>query len=109
MVEGVSNDRFAIGYSGMGYKTASVRILPLSPAGSAKVFEATEDNVYAGTYPLSRYLYVYINKAPGKPLDPLVKQFILYVLSQEGQEVVVKDGFIPLVKEIADVELKKLE
>ena len=109
VVEGVSNDRFAIGYSGMGYKTASVRILPLSPAGSAKVFEATEDNVYAGTYPLSRYLYIYINKAPGKPLEPLVKQFILYVLSQEGQEVVVKDGFIPLVKEIADVELKKLE
>jgi phosphate transport system substrate-binding protein len=109
VVEGISNDRFAIGYSGMGYKTASVRILPLSPVGSTTVFEATTDNVYAGTYPISRYLYVYINRAPGKPLDPLVKQFILYVLSQEGQEIVVKDGFIPLVKEIADVELKKLE
>ncbi|PIQ84778.1 MAG: phosphate-binding protein [Candidatus Omnitrophica bacterium CG11_big_fil_rev_8_21_14_0_20_63_9] len=109
VIEGVTNDRYAIGYSGMGYLTAGVRLVPIAPQGSTKTYEATADNVYAGTYPLSRYLYIYVNKAPGQPLDPLVKQFILYVLSQEGQEVVVKDGFVPLVKDIVDVELKKLE
>ncbi len=109
VIEGVTNDRFAIGYSGMGYKTAGVRLLPIAPLGSAKAFEANADNVYAGTYPLSRYLYIYVNKAPGQPLDPLVKQFLTYVLSQEGQEVVVKDGFVPLAKEIVEVEMKKLE
>lgn len=109
VVEGVTNDRFAIGYSGMGYLTAGVRAVPLIPLGGTQPYEATPDHVYAGTYPLSRYLYLYINKAPGQGPDPLVKQFLLYVLSQEGQAVVIKDGFIPLVNEIADVERKKLE
>ncbi len=109
VVEGVSNDQYAIGYSGMGYRTAGVRIVPLSALGSSKAYEANAENVYAGTYPLSRYLYVYINRAPGQPVDPLVKQFLLYVLSQEGQQAVVKDGFVPLLKEITSVELKKLE
>ncbi len=109
VIEGVTNDRYAIGYSGMGYLTAGVRLVPIAPKGSSKPYEANADNVYAGSYPLSRYLYIYINRAPGQPLDPLVKQFITYVLSQEGQEVVVKDGFIPLAKEIVDVEMKKLE
>ena len=109
VVEGVSNDRYAIGYSGMGYRTAGVRIVPLAGVGGSTVYEATVDNVYAGTYPLSRYLYLYVNKAPGRPFDPLVQQFLTYVLSQEGQQVVVKDGFIPLLKEIVDVEMKKLE
>jgi len=109
VIEGVSNDRYGIGYSGIGYRTAGVKILGLAPVGSSNVYEATTDNVYAGTYPLSRYLYVYVNRAPGQPLDPLVKQFLLYVLSDEGQQVVVKDGYVPLVKEIVDVELKKLE
>jgi phosphate transport system substrate-binding protein len=109
VVEGVSNDRYAIGYSGIGYKTAGVRTVPLSARGSSKVYEANAENVYSGSYPLSRYLYVYVNKAPGKPLDPLVKQFIVYVLSREGQEAVAKDGFVPLAKEIVDVEIKKIE
>ncbi len=109
VVEGISNDRFGIGYSGMGYKTAGVRIVLLAPIGSTKTYEATADNVYAGTYPISRYLYVYINKAPGQPLDPMIKQFLTYVLSEEGQAAVAKDGFIPLVSEIVDVEMKKLE
>jgi len=109
VVEGVSNDRYAIGYSGMGYKTAGVRLVPISAVGSTTPYEATADNVYAGTYPLSRYLYIYVNRAPGQPLDPLVKEFLLFVLSEEGQEVVVKDGFVPLAKEIVEVELKKLE
>ena len=109
VVEGVTNDRYAIGYSGMGYKTAGVRLVPLAPLGSTKAYEANADNVYAGTYPISRYLYIYVNRAPGAPFDPLVKQFLTYVLSSEGQEAVVKDGCVPLVPEIVALELKKLE
>jgi phosphate transport system substrate-binding protein len=109
VIEGVTNDRFGIGYSGMGYKTAGVRILPIVAAGGSQAYDATNDNVYAGIYPLSRYLYIYVNGAPGQPMDLLVEQFLLYVLSGEGQEVVVKDGFVPLAKEIVDVELVKVK
>ena len=109
VIEGITNDRYAIGYSGMGYKTAGVKFVPLSPKGSSKVYEASTDTVYAGTYPLSRYLYVYVNRAPGQSLDPLVREFLTYVLSQEGQEIVVKDGFVPLAEEIAKVELQKIK
>ncbi len=109
VVEGVTNDRFAIGYSGIGYRTAGVRPVPLAALGSSSVYEASAENVYAGTYPISRYLYIYINKAPGQPMDPLVKEFLRFVLSQDGQSAVVKDGFIPLAPEIVAVEQKKLE
>ena len=109
VVEGISNDRYGIGYSGMGYRTAGVRLVPLAPLGSSNVYEATTENVYAGSYPLSRFLYIYVNKAPGQPLDPLVKELLTYVLSDEGQQIVVKDGYIPLTKDLVDGELKKLE
>ncbi len=109
VVEGVTNDRFGVGYSGIGYKTAGVRAVPLSALGSTKPIEAAADNVYEGTYPLSRHLYIYVNRAPSKPLDPLAEQFLRYVLSQEGQDVVVKDGYVPLLPEIVQVELKRLE
>ena len=52
----------------------------------------------SGKYPLSRFLYIYINKAPGKPLDPLVKEYLKLILSKEGQEVVVKDGYLPAAR-----------
>ena len=109
VVEGITNDRYAIGYSGMGYMTAGVRLVPIAAKGSTKAFDAIPDNVYAGTYPISRYLYIYINRAPGRPVDPLVKHFLTYVLSAEGQEVVVKDGYIPLPAKVCAAELAKLE
>jgi phosphate transport system substrate-binding protein len=83
--------------------------VPLAAVGSTRYFEPTADNVYAGTYPLARYLYIYVNKAPGQPLDPLIKEFLTYVLTKEGQEVVIKDGYVPLASEIVDVELEKLQ
>lgn len=109
VVQGVTVDRYSMGYSGIGYTTPGVRAVPLSEKDGGKVFEATPENAYSGDYPLSRFLYVYINKAPGKPLDPLVKEFMKLVLSKEGQEVVVKDGYYPLPASIAAEELKKLD
>ncbi len=107
MVQGVTVDRFAIGYSGIGYATAGVRAVPLAEKEGGKCYEADPDNAYAGSYPLSRFLYVYINQAPGKPLDPLTREFIKLVLSKEGQEVVIKDGYFPIPASISKEELRQ--
>ncbi len=108
VVQGVTVDRYAVGYSGIGYTTAGVRAVPLAEKEGGKCMEATADNAYAGRYPLSRFLLVYINKQPGKALDPLTREFAKLVLSKNGQEVVLKDGFFPIPNSIAKEELSKL-
>ena len=105
VVQSVSVDRFSMGYSGIGYKTASVRALPLAEKGS-KYVEPTAENALAGNYPLARFLYVYVNKAPGKPLDPLTVEFLKMVLSKEGQQVVVKGGYFPIANAVAQEDLR---
>ena len=107
VVQGVTEDRFGIGYSGIGYKTSGVKALQL--ADKDQFFDGAYANVTSGKYPLARFLYIYVNKAPGKPLDPLVKEYIKLILSKDGQEVVVKDGYLPLTPAIVAEELKKLE
>lgn len=111
VIQGVENDRFAIGYSGIGYITSGVKALKLSQSGrwNGEAFPPAYANTLNGKYPLSRFLYIYINKNPKVPIDPLVKEFITYVLSREGQEIVVKDGYYPLPAKIAEKELKKLQ
>jgi phosphate transport system substrate-binding protein len=109
VVQGVTVDRFAIGYSGIGYSTAGVRAVPLAEKEGATCYEADPDNAYSGNYPLSRFLYVYVNRAPGKPLDPLTREFVKLVLSREGQEVVIKDGYYPIPATIAKEELGKIQ
>ncbi len=107
VVTGVAGDLGAIGYSGIGYVTPGVKALPLSAKAGAKAFAPTYENCLTGDYPLSRYLYVYINRKPGTPADPLTKEFLKFIISQQGQQVVVKDGYFPLPKEDA-VEVTKL-
>ena len=107
VVQSISSTLNAIGYSGIGYKTSSVRAVPLSKKGG-EAFEANEVNALAGKFPLARYFYVYVNKAPNKPLSPLDAEFIKLVLSKQGQEVVVKDGYIPMPSKIAAKTLKDL-
>jgi len=112
VVQGVGNDKYSIGYSGIGYVTSDVRALPLvGPKGAngGKAFPATYANALSGTYPISRYLYVYINKDPKKPIDPLVKEFLTFVLSKQGQEIVVKDGFLPLTPKTITPALAELK
>ena len=108
VVQGVTVDRFAMGYSGIGYATAGVRAVPLTEKDGGRCVEATADNSYSGAYPLSRFLFVYVNKAPGKPLPPLVREFARLMLSREGQEAVVKDGYFPLPAQVAKEELNKV-
>jgi len=107
VVQGVTEDRFGMGYSGIGYKTSGVKVVPL--AETTAFSGGSYDDVKSGKYPLSRYLFIYVNRVPGKPLDPLVKEYLKLILSKEGQEVVVKDGYLPLPASIVTEELKKLE
>lgn len=107
VVQSVSVDRYGIGYSGIGYKTAGVKALPIAEKGNNFV-EPTAQNAFSGEYPIARFLYVYVNKTPGKKLDPLTLEFFKLVLSREGQEVVVKDGYFPLPSAVVKEELQKL-
>jgi phosphate transport system substrate-binding protein len=109
VVQGTTVDRYAAGYSGIGYATAGVRAVPLAEKEGAKCYEADPDNAYAGTYPLARFLYVYINKAPGKALEPATREFVKLMVSKEGQEVVIKDGYFPVPASIAKEELNKIQ
>lgn len=108
VVQSVSSSLNGIGYSGIGYKTSGVKAVALSK-GDSEFVEATPDNAITGAYPLARFLYVYVNKAPGKPLSPLESEFIKMVLSTQGQKVVVKDGYIPLPSKVADKALAGLD
>ena len=109
VVQGVTGDKYAIGYSGIGYRTSGVKPLKLAAKAGSPYYSVDPADVYSGHYPLSRFLYVYVNAAPNKPLDPLVREFVKYVLSKEGQEVVVKDGYLPIPAKIAQDEAAKLK
>lgn len=100
VVQAVASDRYAIGYSGIGYKTADVIAVPIAATADAKPVEAKPENAYTGEYPLARFLYLYVNKKPGESLDPLRKEFLKFVLSRQGQETVVKDGYYPLTESL---------
>jgi len=109
VVQGLTEDRYGIGYSGIGYKTSGVKAARVARSDSDTYFGTDPASVLSGKYPLSRFLYLSVNKAPNRPLDPLVKEFVKLLLSHEGQEVVVKDGFLPLSKKLIDEELAKLD
>ena len=104
VVQGVAEDKAGVGYSGIGYKTSGVKALALAAKDGEPFISTDAENVYSGKYPLARFLYVYVNQPPNQPADPLVKQFLLYVLSQQGQQVVVKDGYLPLTPKMIEQE-----
>jgi phosphate transport system substrate-binding protein len=108
VVQGVTADRFGMGYSGIGYKTSGVKNLALAEKAGGAYSNGSYEDVVAGKYPLARFLYLYVNKAPGKELDPVVREFLKLVFSREGQEIVVKDGYYPLTPKIVQEELAKL-
>ncbi|WP_181050156.1 PstS family phosphate ABC transporter substrate-binding protein [Methylobacter tundripaludum] len=109
VVQSVTSSVNGIGYSGMGYTTSGVKMVPLAKKGSKTFVEATPENAIAGTYPLTRYLYIYVNKKPNQPLAPLDNEFIKMVLSKTGQQVVIKDGYIPLPAKVVDKVLATLK
>lgn len=108
VVNGVAKDRAGIGYSGIGYRTAGVRAIPLAASHTEPLVEPTYENALKGTYPLARALYVYVAKRPGEPLQPLVAEFLRFVLSREGQEIVIKDGYGPLPASLVQKQLEAI-
>jgi phosphate transport system substrate-binding protein len=108
VVESVANDKFAIGYSGLGYKTDGVRTVPLAAFYGAQCYDTTAEATYSGKYPIARYLYIYLNKAPGEPLDPLRAEFIKYILSKDGQTLTEEGGYFPITNEIREHDLEAL-
>ena len=108
VVQSVSSSVNGIGYSGIGYKTSGVRAVPLTKKTGGDYVAATPANAVSGKYPLSRFLYVYVNKHPNKALAPLDKEFIKLILSRQGQEVVIKDGYIPLPAAVVEKYLANI-
>ena len=107
VVQAVASDKFAIGFSGIGYVNSGVKVLTLDN-GKGPV-AGTLDNCLNRSYPLARLLYVYVNKAPGKPLDPLAKEYLTFALSKEGQTVVGGNGYYPLSATLAAIQRKLLD
>ena len=108
VVQSVSSSTNGIGYSGIGYKTSGVRSVPLTKKTGGEFIDATAENAVSGKYPLSRFLYVYVNKKPNAELAPLDKEFIKLILSKQGQEVVIKDGYIPLPANVVEKYLNQI-
>jgi phosphate transport system substrate-binding protein len=108
VVQSVSTSLNGLGYSGIGYKTSSVRALPLAKKDGEAFVEASPENAVNGTYPLSRFLWVYVNKKPGQDLTPMDAEFLKMVMAKVGQEVVVKDGYIPLPAKVVEKQMKEL-
>ena len=109
VVQGIEKDQYGIGYSGIGYKTSGVRALPLSRGDGEPAIAASSENAANGSYPLARFLHVYVNKAPGKSLDRLTGEYLRFMLSAQGQRVVIKAGFDPLDAATAALQLQVLE
>jgi len=108
VVQGVATDKYGIGYSGIGYITSDVRAVPLSSdIGDDVTYMAAEaDNAYSGDYPLARFLYLSVNYKPGSRLDDMRREFIRFIFSKQGQEIVVKDGYLPVPATVAREELQ---
>jgi len=109
VVQGIEKDPYGIGYSGIGYVTSGVRPVPIAPAEGQPAVAASAEHAADGSYPLARFLNVYVNKAPGQPLDRLTAEYLRFILSADGQRVVAKAGFDPLDATVVAVELAKLE
>lgn len=108
VITGIANDLYGIGYSGIGYKTAGVKVLALG-VEDGMLFKASPETALSGDYPLARFLIVYVNKAPNQPPEPLTYEFLRFVLSREGQQIVAKDGYYPLPAVVAEDVLAALK
>ena len=106
VVQGVASDKYGIGYSGIGYKTADVAAVPLAVGSNSPMVAAVPASAYTGEYPLARFLLLTVNYKPGSELDPLRREFLRFVFSSQGQEVVLKDGYFPVPATIAREQLK---
>ncbi len=108
VVQGVTESLNGIGYSGIGYRTSGVRAIALARDQNSPMAEPTAEQAASGDYPLARFLMLAVNKHPNEELRPSEREFLKMVLSRQGQEVTVRDGFIPLPEAVARQEREKL-
>lgn len=108
VVQGISESINGIGYSGIGYITSSVKAIPLAKKEGDPFYAPTADHALDGKYPLSRFLYLYVNKHPNKDLLPLEREFVRFILSKNGQNVVAHDGYVPVPASVAAKALADL-
>ncbi|MFY2509480.1 PstS family phosphate ABC transporter substrate-binding protein [Vibrio pectenicida] len=107
VVQAVSSSINTIGYSGVGYQVSGAKLIPIATQGQ-NYTHPSKENILSGQYPLSRYLYLYVNKNPSQPLPTIMREFILFIYSQQGQNLVEKGGYVPVSTEIAQHELNKV-
>jgi phosphate transport system substrate-binding protein len=109
VVQGVENDLYGIGYSGIGYATAGVRAVPIARNEASPPIAASWENAANGRYPFARFLEIYVNKSPERSFDPLVREYLRFLLSAEGQQVVIRAGFHPLDAATVNRQLARLD
>jgi phosphate transport system substrate-binding protein len=111
MLDALAKDPDGIGYAGLLYHNADVKPVALAATDGGPYVAPTKDTVIDHSYPLTRMITMYVNRAPGQPVDPKLKEFLRYILSREGQDAVVREGggYLPLIAPFADHERAKLE
>ena len=110
IAEAVSQDRYAIGYTCLCFQSDGVKALNVALADGSVPVKLSKTSVAERTYPLSRSVYIYIDRAPGEPVDPKVKAFLTYVLSREGQDAVANSGdYLPLKPQLVRQQIQKLQ
>lgn len=108
VVQAIAADKYGIGYSGIGFATAGVRVVPLAVDESSTAVPPRPEYALTGEYPLARFLWIAVNYQPGSKLDPLREEFIKYVYTAPGQSDVVKDGYFPVSAQIAKKALQSV-
>lgn len=108
IAEAVMTDATGLGIGTLATWLSRNKTLALMPLQSREPVPPTQENVVSGKYPLSRTYYLYVNRAPGKDLPPVVAEFLQFVLSREGQVAVAQATLYPLPLEIAQMNKKRL-
>ena len=110
MLDAMASDPDSVGYAGLLYHNPDVRPVALAESAGAPYVEPTRDTVMDHSYPLTRMVTMFLNRPPGKPVDPKLREFLRYVLSRQGQEAVARDGrgYLPMLAPAAARQLEKL-
>ncbi|MBD1553249.1 PstS family phosphate ABC transporter substrate-binding protein [Pseudomonas typographi] len=104
-------DPAGLAVAAIGLENADIKQLPITGADGAATTTGTPAQVTADRYPYGRYLYLYLRREPGKPLDPVVREYLRFVLSRQGQQIIASqpNGYFPLTAEQAQAERAKLD
>jgi phosphate transport system substrate-binding protein len=110
IVQQVAQDPYAIGYSGFGFASPGAKTVALSEADAGPWYRGTHDEVTRRVYPLTRTIYLGVNRAEGAPLAPAVREFLRFILSREGQEAFTQgpEKYLPLTAAVANVEQARI-